>query len=102
MHAYSANGSLRRQLDAKVEHRNRSGLCEQQCSGRIATFNTGGHTISGNASVQRQIGEHLNLQLQYITSATELQRHRGDIQHPQTKIVWRLIISYQFSRPLGR
>ena len=35
------------------------------CWTRCRQFSDSGHTISGNASVQRQIGEHFNVQLQY-------------------------------------
>ena len=41
----------------------------------LPTFNTGGQTISGNASVQRQIGEHFNLQVQY----TRLHQSYSDV-----------------------
>jgi hypothetical protein len=67
----------------------------------LPTFNTGGHTISGNAAVQRQVGEHLNLQLQY----THLHQSYGDIAAissvPNRDRV-AVSISYQFLRPLGR
>jgi hypothetical protein len=67
----------------------------------LPAFSTGGHTISGNASLQRQVREHMNLQLQY----TRLHQSYGDIAAisaiPNVNLVT-AGISYQFMRPLGR
>ena len=67
----------------------------------LATLNSGGHTISGNASVQRQVGQRLNLQLQY----TRLHQSYSNIAAisaipDQNRVA--VNISYQFMRPLGR
>jgi hypothetical protein len=65
------------------------------------TFSSGGNTISGNASVQRQIGEHFNVQAQY----TRLHQSYSDvaaISSAPNRNRAAVLISYQFSRPLGR
>ena len=97
----SANASLRRQLTRKLSGRIGASYANNSVLDALPTFNTGGHTISGNASVQRQVGEHLNLQLQYI----RLHQSYSDVAAisavPNRNRV-AVNISYQFSRPLGR
>jgi len=64
-------------------------------------FNTGGHTISGNASVQRQVGQHFNLQVQYTRVHQSYSFVAVISAIPdQTRVA--VNISYQFLRPLGR
>ncbi|HEX3741019.1 MAG TPA: hypothetical protein VHV29_15065 [Terriglobales bacterium] len=64
-------------------------------------FNEGGHSISGFASLDRQLGEHLALSLGY----SRLHQSYSDIaavsNAPDTNRGW-LSISYQFAKPLGR
>ena len=67
----------------------------------LPAFTTGGKTISGNASVQRQIGEHFNVQAQY----TRLHQSYNDVEaisSAPNRNRAAVLISYQFSRPLGR
>lgn len=62
----------------------------------IASF--GGHTASASAALQRQLGEHLNVQAGY----TRLhQTYSFFSAHPDTNREW-VSLSWQFSRPLGR
>jgi hypothetical protein len=59
-----------------------------------------GHTVSGTASLQQQIGQHLNLQLGH----TRLHQDYSTVPvlaAPDTNREF-VSISYQFSRPLGR
>ena len=101
VHSNSADVSLRRQftrtLSASVgaDYGNNSVLTV------LPTFSTGGHTISGNASLQRQLGEHLNLAVQY---ARLHQSYIGIAAISNTPDRDRVsaTIAYQFSRPLGR
>ena len=67
----------------------------------LPSLNTGGHTISGTASVQRQIGQHLGLQLQYIRLQQSYTQVAALSSIPNQNRV-AVSISYQFSRPLGR
>jgi hypothetical protein len=96
-----ANGSLRRQLTRTLSASIGASYASNNVLDALPTLNTSGHTISGNASVQRQVGEHLNLQLQYI----RLHQSYSDIaaisSTPNRDRVM-ATISYQFMRPLGR
>lgn len=60
-----------------------------------------GHTITGTASLQQQIGQHLSAQLGY----TRLYQSYGNIPalsaNPNTNREF-VSLSYQFARPLGR
>jgi hypothetical protein len=62
---------------------------------------TGGHSISGTASIQRQLGQHLSASAAY----TRLHQSYSDIAAistaPDTNIE-SVSITYQFARPLGR
>jgi len=62
---------------------------------------TDGHTVSGMASLQKQFGEHVNVQLGY----TRLHQSYSDVAvlstNPDTNRGF-VSVSYQFSRPLGR
>jgi len=99
--AISANSSLRRQLTRNLSASVGASYASNSVLDALPALNTSGHTISASASVQRQVGEHLNLQLQYMRlhqSYSEVavlsavpDRNRGSIT-----------ISYQFVRPLGR
>jgi hypothetical protein len=99
--AISASSSLRRQLTHNLSASVGASYASNSVLDALPALNTSGHTISGSASMQRQVGEHLNLQLQYmrlhqsysdvaVLSAVP-DRNRGSIT-----------ISYQFLRPLGR
>jgi hypothetical protein len=67
-------------------------------NGVLALADLGGHSISGSASLQREVGEHLNLQAGY----TRLHQTYSFISaNPDTNREW-VAVSYQFARPLGR
>jgi hypothetical protein len=99
--ANTASASVRRQLARTLSMSVGANYVSNTLLDPLPTFNTGGHTISANASVQRQVGERLNLQLQY----TRLHQSYGNIAAissvPNRDRV-AVSISYQFSRPLGR
>jgi hypothetical protein len=101
-HTNTANLSLRQQLS-----RNWSG----QVVGAYSIYKTltplfippslGGHSISGSASLHRNLGQHFSAEAGY----TRLHQSYGNIAAittaPDTNREW-LSISYQFARPLGR
>ena len=68
-------------------------------AGSLASDN--GHTVSGTASLQQQVGQHLNVQLGY----THLHQVYSGVAilagTPDTNREF-VSLSYQFSRPLGR
>jgi hypothetical protein len=101
VHASSANASLHQQLARKLSANIGGGYSQNTVLDALDTLNNGGHTISGNASVQRQLGERLNVQLQY----TRVHQSYSDIAAiaaipDQNRVA--VNISYQFMRPLGR
>jgi hypothetical protein len=101
VHASIVNASLRRQLPWKLSGGIGASYSNNSVLDALSTLNTGGHTISGNASVQRPIGQRLNLQLQY----TRVHQSYSDVAvisaiPDQTRVA--VNISYQFMRPLGR
>jgi hypothetical protein len=101
VHAYSLNASVRRQLTRTLSTSIGANYTSSNILSALPPFSTGGHTVSGNASVQRQVGQRLNLQLQY----TRLHQSYGDIAAisaipDQNRVA--VNISYQFMRPLGR
>jgi hypothetical protein len=101
VHAYNANASIRRQLTRNLSTSLGAGYTSNSILVASAASSTGGHTISGNASVQRQVGQHFNVQLQY----TRLHQSYADIGvissiPDQNRVA--ASISYQFTRPLGR
>jgi hypothetical protein len=97
----SANGSFRRQLTRMLSMTIGGSYANNDVLDALPALNNGGQTISGNASVQRRIGEHFNLQAQY----TRLHQTYSDIaaisSTPNRNRV-AVLVSYQFSRPLGR
>jgi hypothetical protein len=98
--AISANASVRRQIIRNLSTSLGGSYADNNMLDPLAIFNTSGHTVSGSASVQRQVGEHLNLQLQYM----HLHQSYSDVAvlsaAPNRDRV-AVSISYQFSRPLG-
>ena len=101
VYANNATGALRRQFTRTLSASVGANYASNIVLAALPTFNTGGHTISGNASLQRQIGEHLNLQLQYM----RLHQSYSDIavlSSAPNRNREAITISYHFARPLGR
>ena len=61
----------------------------------------GGHSISGTASVQRQLGQHLNAEAGYTRLHQSYNGITAISTAPDINREW-VSISYQFARPLGR
>ena len=101
MQSNNVNASFRRQLTRNLSTTIGAGYANNSVLNASPTFNTGGHTISGNASVQRQIGQHLNVQLQYMRLQQSYSEVAAISSIPNQNRV-AVNISYQFSRPLGR
>jgi hypothetical protein len=98
----TANLSLRQQLSKNWS----AGVSGAYANNKTATTlfflpSQGGHSISGSASIQRQLGQHLSATAGY----TRLHQSYSDIAAistaPDTNIE-SVSISYQFARPLGR
>ena len=99
--ATSASASLRRQLTRTLSASLAASYADNSILDALPTLNTSGHTISGNASVRRQFGQHLNLQAQYM----RLHQSYSDVavlSAVPDRNRESITISYQFARPLGR
>ena len=91
----SANASLRWQI---ARHFSTSLAAAYANNGVLAISSLGGHSVSGSAALQREVGEHMNLQAGY----TRLHQDYSFLSaNPDTNREW-VAISYQFARPLGR
>jgi hypothetical protein len=91
----SAAASVRQQI---THHLSASLAGTYANNGVLAVSALGGHSVSGSASLQRQVGEHLNLQAGY----TRLhQNYSFFAANPDTNREW-VSITYQFAKPLGR
>jgi len=101
VHSNSADASLRRQFTRTLSASVGSNYTNNSVLDALPGFNAGGHTISGSALVKRQIGEHLNLQLQYIR-AHQSYNDIAAISGAPNRNRESVTISYQFARPLGR
>lgn len=101
VHSNSANGSLRRQFTRTLSMAVGANYTDNIVLDALPLFNIGGHTISGNAALQRQVGEHLKVELQYM----RLHQSYSDIavlSSAPDRNRESITISYQFARPLGR
>ncbi|MGC2487452.1 MAG: hypothetical protein WA412_02110, partial [Candidatus Sulfotelmatobacter sp.] len=97
----SASASIHQQLSRMLSASLAGGYAENDLLGAapLAVGNGNGHTISGTASLQQQVGQHLNVQLGY----TRLHQDYAvaALATPDTNREF-VSVSYQFSRPLGR
>ncbi len=62
---------------------------------------TGGHTASGAASLERSLGEHLGMQIGYTRLRQRYTNFFIATDIPDRNYIW-LSLSYHFQRPLGR
>ena len=96
----SASAVIRQQLARRLSG-SLAGLYAQNDVLGSALASANGHTVSGTASVQQELGQHIDVQLGY----TRLHQVYGGVAvlaaNPNTNREF-ISISYQFSRPLGR
>jgi len=91
----SASASMRQQLTRNLSASLAGGYANNDV---LAEAALGGHSFTGSAALQRQVGEHVNVQAGY----TRLhQNYSFTSANPDTNREW-VSLSYQFSRPLGR
>ena len=67
----------------------------------ISGNNSNGHIISGNASLRRQLGEHLALEMNY-TRLHQRYANLPGLSNDPDRNRFAASISYEFQRPLGR
>jgi hypothetical protein len=101
-HSNSANGSVRQQLTRNWN----AGLTTSYAIYKnldplFFLSAPGGHTVSGSASLQRRVSEHLNAEVGYTRLHQSYSNIAAVSTFPNVNREW-VSISYQFSRPLGR
>ena len=103
VHSNTADASLRRQLTRRLSASAGASYSNNSVVDALPQFGSGtnGHTVSGSASLQRPIGEHLNVQLQYTRLHQSYSGIAAISSNPDRNRE-AINISYQFSRPLGR
>jgi hypothetical protein len=103
VHTDSASLSVRQQLARALSASLSGGYAQNKVVGGLSQTtgaSTNGHSISGTASLQRQFGEHLGVQLGY-TRLHQTYNVLAISATPDTNREF-VSVSYQFSRPLGR
>jgi hypothetical protein len=97
----SANGSVRQQFTRMLSGSLTGGYSQNDVLAVTPVASNNGHTLTGTASVQQQIGQHLNVQLGYTRLHQDYSGVAVLASTPNTNREF-VSISYQFSRPLGR
>jgi hypothetical protein len=97
----NVNASIRQQLRRMLSATVGAGYAQNDILAAATTAGANGHTISGTASLQQQVGQHLNLQLGYTRVHQDYSTVPVLAATPDTNREF-VSISYQFSRPLGR
>ena len=101
VHMDNASLSIRQQMTRNLSGAIAGGYTQNDLLTSAVAAGLNGHTVSGTASLQRQFGQHTNVQLGY----TRLHQDYSDVAvlaaTPNTNREF-VSISYQFSRPLGR
>jgi hypothetical protein len=91
----SASGSLQQQLTRNLSASVGGSYAN---NGVLSLVSLGGHSISGSAALQRQIGQSVSVQAGYTRLRQTYSFFSAD---PNTNREW-VSFSYQFARPLGR
>ncbi len=97
----SATVSVRQQILRTLSASVGGGYAQNDILGMPAAQSNNGHSISGTASLQQQIGQQVNLQLGY-TRLHQVYSNVGVLSAtPDTNREF-VSLSYQFSKPIGR
>jgi hypothetical protein len=97
----SVAASMRQQLLRNLSATVAGGYAENDLLTAAPQTSGNGHTVSGTASLQQQLGQHLNLQLGYTRLHQDYSTVAVLASTPNTNREF-VSISYQFSRGLGR
>jgi len=96
------NGSLRQQLTQNWNVGIAGGYSIYKTVDPLFSLsNSGGHTVWGNASIQRKLDAHINAELGYTRLYQSYSSVAAVSTFPNVNREW-ISISYQFARPLGR
>ncbi len=101
VHMDNASASIRHQVTQSLSGSLAGAYVQNDALSSALFGGNNGHTVSGTASLQKQFGEKINLQIGY----TRLHQSYGGVAvlalTPDTNREF-VSVSYQFSRPLGR
>ena len=97
----SASASFRQQMTRRLSGSLAAAYTQNDVLASASAAGNKGHTVAGTASLQQQVGPHINLLLGY----TRLHQVYSNVAvlaaTPDTNREF-VSVSYQFSRPLGR
>ena len=97
----SVNASVRQRIAKTLSGSLTGGYAQNDLLGKFVAGPSNGHSISGTASLQQRLGQHMNLQLGY----TRLHQDYSDVavisSVPNTNREF-VSLSYQFAAALGR
>jgi hypothetical protein len=100
--SYSANASVRWQIARTwIVGAAGSYLNNKNVTPSFTSSNPGGQTVSGTASVQHSMSEHLNMELGYSRLHQSYSGIAVILAAPDSNREF-ISVSYQFTRPLGR
>jgi hypothetical protein len=97
----SANASMQRQMTRRLSGSAGVMYAQNNVLGASLAGASSGHTLSGTASLQQEIGQHINVQLGYTRLHQDYSGVAVLAATPNTNREF-ISISYQFFRPLGR
>jgi len=97
----SATAMARQQMTRTLSAWLTGGYVQNDVLDTLVQEGYGGHSIFGTASLQQQLGEHLNLQVGYTRLRQDYSNVAVLSSTPNTNREF-VSVSYQFSRPLGR
>ena len=97
----SASAAFRQQITRYLSASLAGGYTQNDVLATALAAGNNGHSASGTASLQQQLGPHVNLQLGYMRLHQVYSSVAVLAATPDTNREF-VSISYQFSRPLGR
>jgi hypothetical protein len=97
----SVSASIHQQLSRMLTASVTGGYAQNDVLTATPLTSSNGHTVSGTAALQQQLGQHLNIQLGYTRLHQDYSTVAVLATTPDTNREF-VSISYQFSRPLGR
>ena len=98
----SANASFRQQLTRRLSGALGASYTQNDVlASALSSVGNSGHSIAGNASLQQQFGQHINVLLGYTRLHQDYSNVAVLAATPDTNREF-ISISNQFSRPLGR
>lgn len=97
----SASASIQRQMTRRLSGSVGGIYAQNDVLGASLAGASSGHTLSGTASLQQEIGQHINVQLGYTRLHQDYSGVAVLAATPNTNREF-ISISYQFLRPLGK